>query len=57
MLGEPLAEAEMPGGLASAADNADHDQIIKSSHHEAFDEVGDVGTRSFVSPAMSSSAQ
>jgi protein-disulfide isomerase-like protein with CxxC motif len=42
---EALADAGLPTSLAGAAESTDFDQIIKDSHHEAFDEVGlDVGT-------------
>jgi 2-hydroxychromene-2-carboxylate isomerase len=45
VLGEALAEAGLPQSLASAADSDEFDQLIKDSHHEAFDDVGlDVGT-------------
>jgi 2-hydroxychromene-2-carboxylate isomerase len=42
---EALAEAGLPGSLASAAESTEFDELIKQSHHEAFDDVGlDVGT-------------
>jgi 2-hydroxychromene-2-carboxylate isomerase len=45
VLPEALAEVGLPESLVSAADSDEFDEVIKASHHEAFDEVGiDVGT-------------
>jgi protein-disulfide isomerase-like protein with CxxC motif len=42
---EALAEVGLPVALAKAAESDEFDQVIKDSHHEAFDDVGlDVGT-------------
>ena len=44
-LTEALAEVGLPESLADAATSTEFDEIIKASHHQAFDEVGlDVGT-------------
>ncbi len=44
-LSEALEETGLPASLAGAAGTEEFDQLIKDSHHEAFDEVGlDVGT-------------
>ncbi len=45
VLSEALNEVGLPESLAEAAQSDAFDEAIKSSHHEAFDEVGlDVGT-------------
>jgi protein-disulfide isomerase-like protein with CxxC motif len=45
LLTESLADVGLPQSLAGAADSSEFDEIIKASHHEAFDDVGlDVGT-------------
>lgn len=45
VLPEALTEVGLPASLAAMAESAEFDQVIKKSHHEAFDEVGlDVGT-------------
>jgi hypothetical protein len=42
---ESLAELGLPASLLDAAESDEFDEVIKKSHHEAFDEVGtDVGT-------------
>jgi hypothetical protein len=42
---EALAETGLPASLSSAAESTEFDELIKTSHHEAFDDVGlDVGT-------------
>jgi hypothetical protein len=44
-LPEALAEVGLPESLADAATSTEFDELIKASHHQAFDEVGlDVGT-------------
>jgi 2-hydroxychromene-2-carboxylate isomerase len=45
VLPEALAEVGLPESLVTAADSTEFDEVIKASHHEAFDDVGlDVGT-------------
>jgi 2-hydroxychromene-2-carboxylate isomerase len=45
LLSDALEEVGLPAALAAAADTTEFDEVIKKSHHEAFDEVGlDVGT-------------
>jgi hypothetical protein len=45
VLPEALAAAGLPASIADAATSTEFDDVIKASHHEAFDEVGlDVGT-------------
>jgi 2-hydroxychromene-2-carboxylate isomerase len=45
VLPEALKEVGLPESLVSAAESDEYDELIKTSHHEAFDEVGtDVGT-------------
>jgi 2-hydroxychromene-2-carboxylate isomerase len=45
VLAEALTSVGLPSSLASAATSTEFDDVIKASHHEAFDEVGlDVGT-------------
>src|SRR6202012_735399 len=45
VIGEALEEVGLPASLQSAADSEEFDELIKTSHNEAFDEVGiDVGT-------------
>jgi 2-hydroxychromene-2-carboxylate isomerase len=45
VLPESLAELGLPASLLDAAESDEFDEVIKKSHHEAFDEVGtDVGT-------------
>jgi 2-hydroxychromene-2-carboxylate isomerase len=42
---EALAEVGLPESLAAAADSEEFDETIKTSHNEAFDQIGlDVGT-------------
>ncbi|HEV2375215.1 MAG TPA: disulfide bond formation protein DsbA [Streptosporangiaceae bacterium] len=45
VLPEALAEVGLPESMADVATSTEFDEAIKTSHHEAFDEVGlDVGT-------------
>jgi len=45
VLTEALTEVGLPASIADAATSTEFDDLIKASHHEAFDEVGlDVGT-------------
>jgi predicted DsbA family dithiol-disulfide isomerase len=45
VLAESVAEVGLPEKVVDAATSTEHDEAIKKSHHEAFDQVGlDVGT-------------
>jgi 2-hydroxychromene-2-carboxylate isomerase len=45
VLVEAVTEVGLPASIADAATSTEFDDVIKASHHEAFDEVGlDVGT-------------
>ena len=45
VLSEAVAEVGLPASIAEAGTSTEFDELIKASHHEAFDEVGiDVGT-------------
>jgi Mycothiol-dependent nitroreductase Rv2466c len=45
LLPEAVAEVGLPASIADASTSTEFDDVIKKSHHEAFDEVGlDVGT-------------
>jgi hypothetical protein len=45
VVGEALKELGLPASLEAAAESEEFDELIKTSHNEAFDKVGtDVGT-------------
>jgi hypothetical protein len=45
VLTEAVTEVGLPASIADAATSTEFDDVIRASHHEAFDEVGlDVGT-------------
>jgi hypothetical protein len=45
VLSEAVAEVGLPASIADAGRSTEFDDVIKASHHEAFDDVGlDVGT-------------
>jgi hypothetical protein len=45
VLPEAIAEAGLPASMINAVQSTEFDELIKASHHEAFDDVGlDVGT-------------
>ena len=45
VIGEALKEVGLDPALEAAAESEEYDELIKASHHEAFDKVGtDVGT-------------